>query len=113
MKNFKLSLLLFSVILTGSLISNLYLEHQIRFYTTSIMTIENMPAFISEIKEKFYKQKNILELFINKEHINNLELNILLLEKNIAAGEISDCKDLIIETVCLLSQIEEYMTAVD
>lgn len=113
MKNFKLSLILFLLILSGSLLSNIYVKKQISFYSTAITAIENKPAFIENIKKRFYKQKNLLQLFINKEHIKELEVNILLIEKNIAAGETSDCKDLIIETVCLLSQIEEYMTAVD
>ena len=64
------------------------------------------------IKDKFYKQKNMLQLFINKEHIEEFETSILLIEEAISNDNLSDKSDTLIETICLVSHIVDYTTTI-
>ena len=55
----------------------------------------------------------MLQLFINKEHIQELEISILLIENAIDSGTISQNNETLIETICLVSHIMEYTTAIN
>ena len=112
MKSFKYSIIIFLSILIICVSSNVYVKKQISVFKNSFSQYNSSPAEIEILKNNFYKNKNMLRLFINKEHIRELETSILLYENYNAAGDISGCKELMIETMCLLSQIEEYITAI-
>ena len=65
------------------------------------------------LKSDFYTKKDMLQKFINKEHINEIEKNILLIENAINNNELTECQNLSIETQCLITQIIDYTTAID
>ena len=107
MKNFYIALILFITILSASISGDIYIKRQMMNYSIGFKALNNLDASnaqnrISIMKNKFYKQKNMLRLFINKEHINNLETNIMLLENNVSQSD-----EIITESLCLISQITE------
>ena len=118
MKNFYFSIVLFIVILIGSIASNIYVKEQMNIYSAYFKSIraetpDDMDTNTKIIKQKFYKQKNMLQMFINKEHIQELEISILLIENAIDSGTISQNNETLIETICLVSHIMEYTTAIN
>ena len=118
MKNFYFSIILFIVILIGSIASNIYVKEQMNMYNSYFKSILSEAPIDTEthtniIKQKFYKQKNMLQMFINKEHIQELEISILLIENAIDSGTVSQNNETLIETICLVSHIMEYTTAIN
>ena len=112
MKSFYYSLIIFISILISSILSDIYVKKQILFYKSNLIAIENVDNETSKTrikiaKEKFTKQKNMLQLFINKEHISDFEKNILLIEHYCQNDDIENNKEIIIETIHLINQIDE------
>ena len=107
MKNFYLALCMFIFIVFGSFASDIYVMNQLTMYKSFFTSINSADSATAEmrinlLKEKFEKQKNMLQLFINKEHIDSIETNIMLIENNT-----DESAEIIIETLCLISQITE------
>ena len=88
-------------------------DYKTYFYSLLSETPAKAATQTGIIKEKFYKQKNMLQLFVNKEHIKELETSILLIEKSVENDSLSDNSDKLIETICLVSQIIDYTTAIN
>ena len=118
MKNFYLSIVMFCTILAASVASNIYVKEQMNFYKAYFNSLMSKPVneisySTQTVKEKFYKQKNMLQLFINKEHIEELETSILVIEDSIKQDELSNNHERLIETICLVAHITEYTTAIN
>ncbi len=112
MKTFYYSLIIFITILIGSVLSDIYVKKQMLFYKSYITGIETVDNSTSETrieitKDKFSKQKNMLRLFINKEHINDIEKNILLMEYYCKNDEIEKNNETVIETIHMIEQVDE------
>ena len=117
MKNFYFSVILFIAILICSIASNIYVREQMNMYSAyfnSVLaeTTADISTSTKIIKEKFYKQKNMLQLFINKEHIEDLEISIQLIEDAINKDNMVEQRETLIETICLVAHIMEYTTAI-
>ncbi len=120
MKNFYFSIVLFIVIIAGSVFSNAFLRNELKIYEAGFGKIINSEEIsqtdiesIKNIKEKFYKQKNMLQLFVSKEHIKDIEANILLIENSLAEDRLSDSKEKCLEALTTIRQITDYLTSVD
>lgn len=120
MKNFYFSIVLFIVIIAGSVFSNTFLRSELKIYEAVFGKIVNSEDVskaeiesIENIKEKFYKQKNMLQLFISKEHIKDIESNILLIENSLLDDRLSDSKKECLEAITTIRQITDYLTSVD
>ena len=55
----------------------------------------------------------MLQLFISKEHIKDIETDILLIEHFLYENELSECKQTCIEAISVINQIAEYITSID
>ena len=109
MKIFRFSLILFLTIIISSVFCSFYIRDNLSFYNIYLKNIESIDKNIeiakkeyTLLKSDFYTKKDMLQKFINKEHINNLETNIMLLE-----NDVSQSDEIITEALCLISQITE------
>ncbi len=112
MKNFYYSLVFFSVILMGSIFSDVYTKKQIvqfKSYLNSIESADKETALfrIKTAKEEYFKQKNMLRLFISKEHIYDFEKNIIFIENHLENGNKEESHQIILETLLMLSEIDD------
>lgn len=120
MKNYYFSLILFFSILSGALLTNTYLNKQLDSYkaklefvlNSEIITVQQKST-VNSFKTDFEKQKNMLRLFISKEHIKDIETNILLIQNSLEENNLSDCKEKSIETITTINQINEYITGIN
>ncbi len=120
MKNFYFSLILFISIILASILCNFYINNSLYYYNICLEKIENndkniytMTDEVTLLKNDFYSKKDMLQLFISKEHINEIEKIILLIENAAYNNELAECRNLSIDAQCLISQIVEYTTAID
>ena len=120
MRIFRFSLILFLTIIISSVFCSFYIRDNLSFYNIYLKNIESIDKNIEMAKKEyallksdFYTKKDMLQKFINKEHINEIEKNILLIENAINNNELTECQNLSIETQCLITQIIDYTTAID
>ena len=120
MKNYYFSLILFFSILSGALLTNTYLNKQLDSYIAKLEFVLNsenntvqQKSTVNSFKKDFEKQKNMLRLFISKEHIKDIETNILLIQNSLEENNLSDCKEKSIETITTINQINEYITGIN
>ena len=120
MKHFRICVAIYLFIIAGALASYLYTRNEIRQliasiekYNTVQTVSENDEITIKSIKNRFFDKKNMLQFFINKEHIHQLETNILLLENSILNNNADECRKNSLEALITLNQINDYTIAVD
>ncbi len=120
MKNFYFSIILFVLIISGALISNSYIQKTLDYYKEVFLSVvtadiisETEILSVSRAKETFSGQKNMLQLFVSKEHIKDIETNILLIENYLYEDELMDCKEKSIEIISVINQIKEYISSID
>lgn len=120
MKNYYFSLVLFFTILFSSFTSNMYLQKILADYKNTfslIVSTENLTNYeiylFDEISKRFQAQKNMLRLFVSKEHIKDIDTCISLIELHIDENDLQSCKEKSIEIICTVNQISEYMSRID
>lgn len=120
MKNFYFSVILFILILSLSLFSNYFIKTNLGYFYNVFVSISETQDIgskeiysVTKLKENFSKQKNMLQLFISKEHIKDIETDILLIEHFLYENELSECKQTCIEAISVINQIAEYITSID
>lgn len=120
MKNFYFSVILFFSILSGTFITNHYIQNNLNYYKDVFVSVVNTEKIsetvimsVSRAKETFFKQKNMLQLFVSKEHIKDIETDILLIENYLSEDQLMDCKEKSIEIISVINQIKEYMIKID
>lgn len=120
MKHFYISLFLFISILAGGVFSNVYTQKIIdimslkakNFCTVEAVSERNEEE-IKMLKDNFYSKKDMLQLFINKEHIKEIEIDILLLENAVINKDADMCREQGIEIVILMSHLKDNLVASD
>lgn len=120
MRHFVISFIIFFAILTITVFSHNYTKNifqSINRKADLLTTAEKVSLeeynTISDIKETFESKKNMLQLFVNKEHIKEIETNIKLLENAAVNNDIDACRTNSIEIVCMLEHIDDYLKAFD
>lgn len=120
MRNYYFSLILFVSIILFCFACNIFTHSNLRSFQTKFEKFEKADyvteALVNDcnsMKNEFYKEKNMLQLFVNKEHIKELEKNILLIENALINQDINECQKISIESLCLVHQIRDYTTAID
>jgi len=120
MKHFYAALIIFVFIISGSVFTHYHtkkrlsiIESQAKIFQTSESVTDLENQRIKNIKNYFYGKKNMLRLTVSKEHINNIELNILLIENSIRNEDFQSCQEKSIELTNTIHQIERYLTAID
>lgn len=120
MKHFRICIIIFISILTMSVFSYSFTKTQINHIYTAIEKYTDIQSLTSDdintikaVKDRFYDKKNMLQLFINKEHINHLETDILLLEDSIINNNAENCRENSIQALVILTQIQGYTLAID
>jgi len=68
---------------------------------------------IEIIKDKFYSKKNMLLLYASKEHIRELETDILLMEDAVQSDDMSSAKENSINIQINCAYIKRSLTAFD
>ena len=118
MKHFIISLVLFAVILVSAFFSHTFTNNFIDLVRadsrplTTVTKMENgTHQHMQNIKNRFYDKKNTLQLFLNKEHIQEIETKILLLESAVENEEYEAIRQNSIELICLLDHAESSLTA--
>ena len=93
MKRFYISLIIFISVLATGFVSDRFRSNELDYiqaYTQKIINTEdNNRAFMQakNLKDSFYSKKNMLLLIISKEHIKNLENDILIMENALKNGD--------------------------
>ena len=93
MKRFYISLIIFISVLTTGFVSDRFRSNELDYihaYAVKIINTEdNIRAFMQakNLKDNFYSKKNTLLLIISKEHIKNLENDILIMENALKNGD--------------------------
>ncbi len=120
MKHFYISILIFVIILVSGVVSNIYVANTISYMYRLFEDFTDIEAVtiaeerkLSELKDEFYRQKNMLQLFINKEHIEEVEIDIIQLESAVKDMDTQQCKESSIEAAYTLRFIKENQVAFD
>ena len=120
MRHFHISLFIFTAIISTAFASFVFTSSEIKQINVSVQELcdkqeisENDIMTVKAIKKRFNDKKNMLRFFINKEHINQLESNIMLLENYAINSDAENIREKSIETIIILNQINEYSAAVD
>lgn len=120
MKHFYISIIIFITIVSGSIFSNTICSHILGELYNSVSVFRNIvyndlntETNINKISEIFYSKKNMLQLFINKEHIEEIEINICLLKNAVDNRDYEDCQQKSIEILTMLSFLDDSLTASD
>ncbi len=120
MKNFYISVTVFLSIVVFGLCSNYFVNKFNMDITTDIENYKNITEFsendidkINNTKEKFFNQKDMLQLFINKEHIQDLEEDILMIEDAVKSNNADSCRESTISALSSLAFLKESIFAVD
>lgn len=120
MKNYYFSLILFFTVCLTAAVANSLASSEINRYIAALNLFSNITTItdsdrnrIADLKYEFENKKNMLRLIISKEHINNIETNILLIENNIKNDSIEDIQSKSLESIAILKQIKEYLVAVN
>ena len=118
MKHFFLSLTIFIIILSGSFAAHIYTKNIVDDIDTLITPVTKSQQ-VSEtdirntekIKDIFEKNKDMLRFFVNKEHIQKVEISILLLDNAVQSGDRDKMRECGLEIASMLDHIESYLTA--
>ena len=93
MKRFYISLIIFISVLTTGFVSDRFRNNELDYiqaYAGKILNTEDNNRAIMQakkLKDIFYNKKNTLLLIISKEHIKNLENDILIMENALKNGD--------------------------
>ncbi len=120
MKHFYISICIFIFIIASSIYSNFYtntvlgdLSRNLNHLTDITEITEQDTKRVIDTKNLFFSKKNMLHLFVNKEHIEKIELDLLQLENNIQHDEIESVRENSIDIITALKYIKENMVAFD
>ncbi|MBR5520817.1 MAG: hypothetical protein IKU54_02365 [Oscillospiraceae bacterium] len=105
MKHLYICLLLFITIVITGLIADRYIKKELNIISADVHSFidnsdyndKNMHITTEAIKKRFYDKKNMLLLFINKEHIQEIEKTISLMENAAYNTDIDEYQILSIE----------------
>ncbi len=120
MKHFYISLTIFAAIIICGVFSNAYVkDFSVEFYNylekfayaETLTPQDNIE--INIIKNEFFSKKNMLQFFLNKEHIQDIELDILLIEDAVKNNDAGLCRENSIHAVSNLIFLKESIFAVD
>lgn len=108
MKHFYTALIIFIFIISLGFYSNIFLKTKTDILSEKIVMLDiNSIDDIATLKTYIENKKNMLQFFMNKEHINDIQLNINLMENRINENNTEKLQELKIETLILLNNIRE------
>ncbi len=120
MKHFYIAILIFAIITAGSFAEARFVKQTFSMMDTRLNSIykseitdENFTSRLNNMKNIFYSKKNMLQMFVNKEHINDIELNILLLENAAKNNDIEECRSIALKINNSIAFICNSQTAID
>lgn len=118
MKHFILSAIIFVVLLAGSFTAHMYtksivneIEKVITPMTTTRQVTQRDIYGAEKIKDIFFENKKMLRFFVNKEHIQKVEISILFLDDAAKNGNRDKLRENSLEIASMLDHIEGYLTA--
>ena len=112
MKHFYICLIIFTIIVSAGFTTDIILKKEFSGISASARKIyaqyekNNDKAEVEVIQNNFYDKKNMLLLFTSKEHIKELETEILLLENAVKYDDMQSAKDAAvkIDIACMYSK---------
>ncbi len=120
MKHFYISVFIFCFIIISSLYSNFYTNNILNSLYINLNNLTDIQELSAEninqvekTKEIFFDKKNMLHLFVNKEHIEKLELDLLQLNSNVRNSEIESIRENTIDIITSIKYIKENLVAFD
>lgn len=113
MKHFYIALFLFLLIISTGIFSHIYIKNTIDIMTTQLYAVDNerTSESIDKLKTIFDNKKNMLVCFLNKEHINEIEFNIILLENRLNENNEENYTEIKLKIINDLNQL--YETPID
>lgn len=118
MKHFIISVAIFLAVGAASVYSDVYTKRvfaQINEKAELLEEIEQVePQHIylaDGIRDIFTQEKNMLRLFVNKEHIKEIDIHIELLEISAVSGNAEECRRTSVELTNTLQYILDYAKA--
>lgn len=119
MKNTKLAVAIFIIILIGCIGTNKFTKHSIDKLETYIVSIYYSNASdntsidkMQNLKDNFAKLKPVLEGMIDKEYLHQLNTEINILEHYIKEKDTISARQSCVEIMSLLDNIECYYISV-
>ena len=109
MKHFYITVVIFIFIISVSVFSDRYIDKSVDEVTRKINNTENYEESV-ETKKLFLSKKNMLRLFVNKEHIDLIELNFILLENRYHENDFDKVPEIRIEIINGLDNIRNEIT---
>lgn len=118
MKHFYICVAIFLSIITASLFTDNMLKKELDIISvsaekTATAVSRQAETEIKVMKERFYDKKNMLMLFASKEHIKDLETDILLMEDAVQSEDITAAKENSINIQINCAYIKRGLTAFD
>lgn len=118
MKHFAISLVIFFTIIIGSIFSHGYTTKTLtglKARATSLSKVQSIDVTVQnramDIKEMFESEKGKLQFFLNKEHVQDIETSVLLLESAAENDEPQSLRENSIQLMCLLDHADSSLTA--
>lgn len=118
MKHFYICIAIFLSIITASLFTDNMLKKELDIISVGAekaASAVNRQAEteVAVVKERFYGKKNMLMLFASKEHIKDLETDILLMEDAVQSADMTATKENSINIQINCEYIKRGLTAFD
>ena len=116
MKHFYLCIVIFFIILAGGITADSLICKELDIVSITSQKIsaagktDRSETEIGIIKNRFYSKKNMLLLFISKEHLENLETEILLMENAFIENDYDKIKESSINITVIISYIRRSLT---
>ena len=109
MKHFYITVFIFVSIIGFCQFSDKYVNKTVEIFENKIETAENYEDY-NEMKDLFQSKKNMLRLFLNKEHIDYIELRLSLLENRYYCNNKYETEKISIEILNGLDDIRHEIT---
>ncbi len=109
MKHFYIALFIFLLILSTGFFSHRYIKNTVDDMTVQLEIIDDERTLesVNSLKKILNNKKDMLLCFLNKEHINEIEFNIVLLENRLKENNIENYNETKLKIINDLNQLCE------
>ena len=120
MKHFYISVFIFSAVICLCFSEKVFIENTMNNMESKVNLLykadiidDTYMSRVNILKNYYFIKKNMLHIFVNKEHIKEIELNILLLETSAVNNDIESCKEKAVEIINMIEFITANQIAID